>query len=350
MYLLSPDTNRATWRMLEVGSLIQRANGVYYAVFSQGRKRVWRSMNTRSYEEAVIAYEEIGSEFVSYKKTTVLQFRTHLLGVLEGTVSKGTLELYDRSLRSLSKTLGDRPLKTLNVFQVDQFKARRKKVVSATTVNIEFRTLKAAFNRAVNYGFIERNPFMLTKNITLPDRDPSFISKGELVRLLGVVDNSQMRSIIVFAVCTMMRQGELINLHWSDVDLTGSTIRLAALKTKKPRTVFLNRSATKILAGLPHSSEYVFPRSDGTRLCGRSISRLFKKYARKAGLPEAIHYHSLRHTGATWLVQNNVPLPYVKEILGHRNITTTMVYSHADSVHLQQSVQTFDRYLDNQIA
>lgn len=221
--------------------------------------------------------------------------------------------------------------------------------VSPITVNIEFRTLKAALNRAVNYGFIERNPFTLTSNITLPDRDPSFISIDDFVRLLTLVEDRQMRSLIMFAVCTMIRQGELVNLRWSDVDLNRNTIRLTAQKTKKPRTVFLNQSAARTLAGLPHSAEFVFPKADGTRLCGRSISRLFKRYVRMAGLPEAIHYHSLRHSGATWLVQNNVPLPYVKEVLGHRNIATTMVYAHTDAVHLQQSVQTFDRYLEDQV-
>jgi integrase len=333
-----------------VGSLIRRNSGVFYGVFSQDGKRVWRSMNTRSLEEAQAAFKEISREYVSYKRMTILQFRTHLLGVLDGTVSEGTLDLYDRSLRSLLKTIGDRPLRSVNALQVDLFKGRRSKDVSLTTVSIEYRTLKAAFNRAVNYNFIERNPFMLTKNIILPDRDPSYITRDEFIRLLALVDNVQMRSIILLAVCTMIRLGELVNLRWSDVDLSRNTIRLTARKTKKPRTVFLNVSASRILAGLPHTAEYVFPKANGTKLCGRSISRLFKKYVRKAGLPEAIHYHSLRHTGATWLVQNNVPLPYVKEVLGHRNISTTMVYAHADAIHLQESVRTFDHYLEHQIS
>lgn len=328
-----------------MGSLIRRHNGYYYGVFSQRGKRVWRSLNTQSLDEAQAAYAQTSTEFISYKRITISEFRSHLRAILEGTLAPGTVEIYDRALSSLESTIGNRPLKSINPFQVDTFKAKRSKEVSLTTVHIEFRTLKAAFSRAVAYGFVEQNPFLLTKNISLPQRDPSFITKEDFARLLAVVDCPQMRAIILLAVCTMMRQGELVNLRWSDVNLQSGVIRLPARKTKTPRTVFLNRSALKVLASLPRNSEYVSTGASGKKLCGRSVSRKFKKYARAAGLPESIHYHSLRHTGATWLVQNNVPLPYVKDVMGHANISTTMVYAHTDAVHLKDSVQTFDHYL-----
>lgn len=291
-----------------MGSLIQRTNGVYYGVFSQAGKRVWRSLSTRSLEEAQNVYALISREFVSHKKITVLELRKYLREVLVGTVAPGTVEIYDRALVALARTIGDRPLKSINVFQVDSFKAKRSKEVSLTTVNIEFRTLKAAFNRAFSYNFIETNPFMHTKNISLPQRDPSYISKVDFAMMLRLIDNPQMRAIILLAVCTMMRLGELVNLRWVDVCLDRGLIRLPARKTKRPRTIFLNKSAHKVLSELPRCAEYVFTNPEGKKLCGRSVSRKFKKYARMAGLPDTIHYHSLRHTGATWLVQNNVPL------------------------------------------
>lgn len=283
---------------------------------------------------------------------TIMEFRAHLLDLYQGDYRPGTLEIYGRALRSLANILGDRPIKSVNVLQVDTFKSRRRKEVADTTVKIEFRTLKAAFNHALKYNFIEENPFMRTKNINSTCKDAAFLTKEQFRRLLAVVDNNQMRSIIVLAVCTGMRRGEIVNLRWVDVHPEDGLIRLTnradfVTKSKRPRTVFLNSHALTVLEELPHTSEYVFPKSDGTKLCAHSLSRQFKKHVRKAGLPQEIHFHSLRHTAATWLVQLHVPITFVKKFMDHSAIETTMRYEHVDNPHLLESLQVVSGFLEN---
>ena len=68
------------------------------------------------------------------------------------------------------------------------------------------------------------------------------------------------------------------------------------------------------------------------------MSHKFKLYCRKAGMGEEIHFHSLRHTSATWIVQNNVPLFNGKRILGHSKIEVTEKYSHLEVEHLRKSL------------
>ena len=71
------------------------------------------------------------------------------------------------------------------------------------------------------------------------------------------------------------------------------------------------------------------------------------QYARQAGLPQGIHFHSLRHTGATWLVEGGVPITHVQALLGHSALSTTMVYAHTTPSHLRESVATLDDFLED---
>ena len=283
-----------------MGSLIRRENGFYYGIFPQNGKRVWRSTHVRSLDEAKEVFVELSKEYVSYKRMTILEFRIHLLNVLNGTLAPATVDLYDQALRKMAELIGNRLLRSITVYQVEEFKAKRIKQVSSTKVNMDFRTLKAAFNRAVSFGFMESNPFLRTKNITIAEREPRFLSQDEFRRLVAVVANIQMRAIMFLAVSTGMRQGEIINLKWEDVHIGAGMIKLVnrkafVLKSKKKRTVPLNQAAVKVLTGLPRKSEYVFVTRGGNRLCGRSVSRLFKKYVRMANLSDDIHFHSMRH-------------------------------------------------------
>lgn len=321
-------------------------------MFSQGDKRVWRSTFTSVLEEAKQVFAELSRDYVSHKKLTILQFRAQLIALFESDYAPGTLAIYDRALKSLANILGDRPIQSVSVLQVDIFKSRRLKQVKDTTVNIEFRTLKAAFNHALKYDFIEENPFMRTRNVILPDADTAFLTKDQFLRLLAVVDNDQMRSIILLAVYTGMRRGEIVNLKWADVHPEERLIRFTnrngfVTKSKRPRTIYLKSDAIALLAGLPRNAEYVFPKFDGRKLCAQSVSRLFKKYVRKAGIAEEIHLHSLRHTAVTWLIDLRMPVPYVKKLMDHSRIETTMRYTHVDTPHLLESLEATNGFLNN---
>ena len=89
-------------------------------------------------------------------------------------------------------------------------------------------------------------------------------------------------------------------------------------------------------------SEYIFSREKMLKRPVSSISSRFKKCARKAKLPKEIHFHSLRHTAASWLIQQGVPVTYVQRILGHANVSTTLIYAHQAEEHLKHAIQKID--------
>ena len=284
---------------------------------------------------------------------TVLDFRKELLeNILPGDVCASTTELYDHGLRKFVEIAGNKRLSGLTSYDVERFKTKRLKQVSPAKCHMDFRTLRAAFNRALKFGMIKANPFVACSNVRIPQRQPAFLSKQDFRRLLQGVDNVQMRAIIILAICTAMRRGELVHLRWEDIDMVHGFIHLKntdeyTLKTRKERSVPLNNEAIRALQSIPRISEYVFAGANGNPLKGESVSKMFKRYVRQAGIDERIHFHSLRHTGATWLVQANVPIVYVKEILGHSNVATTMIYAHTSTEHLQESVSRLERFMLN---
>ena len=118
-------------------------------------------------------------------------------------------------------------------------------------------------------------------------------------------------------------------LRWENVDLAGGTIRVVSThgfrtKNYRIRKIPISSRLNAFLAALPHDHATVIkPNADK-----KMISRLFKRACRRAGVPAAIHFHSLRHTFASWLVQAGVDIYRVKELLGHTDIKTTMIYTH----------------------
>jgi integrase/recombinase XerD len=201
-------------------------------------------------------------------------------------------------------------------------------------------------------GMIDSNPFLKCRNVIVPEKEPAFLTREQFDKLLRNVPDRRFRSIIILAAFTGMRAGELINLRWKDIDFEKGFIRLCnrpdfILKGKRGRSIPLNVTVSKELALIPREGDFVFQREKQMKLPVASISRKFKIIARKAGLSQEIHFHSLRHSFATWLIQQKVPAPYVQRFLGHANLATTMIYTHQDEIYMSDSIKMIDRYMYN---
>jgi len=199
---------------------------------------------------------------------------------------------------------------------------------SNTKVNIDFRSLKSVFGTAVNWNLLQENPFKRCKQVRLPQMRPTYLTPDDFQKLLSVIQYDWYRDLVRFAVSTMMRVGEIVNLKWSSIDLERRLILVEntetyRTKTRKGRVVPMNEWIYYFLVQKERKSEYVFTFPDGKSLRVGYVSTRFTKYVRKAPIDQKIHFHSLRHTGATWLVQKDVPIFTVQNILGHSSIATT---------------------------
>ncbi len=314
-------------------SIVERLNG----------KQKWRSLHTDMFCVAVKHSAEDLKRSRMSKMRTITAFLDELVAYLKANVAAATQELYSNSLRKLAQVIGDKPIKALHILDVERFKVERLKQVSPVRVNIELRTLRAAFNIAVNWGIVAENIFKRVKLLRVPFKDPVFMTKDEAIRLLAVIRNNEFLTLVLVALMTMMRRGEIINLTWDDLNFDRGTIHIRNktdfnVKANKPRVIPMSEAVQRLLDGKRRRGDYVFTDDDGKKFDGGFVSRKFKEYVRKVGLSEELHFHSLRHTGASWLVQQSVPLFHVQKLLGHSSQVTTQIYSHLADEHLRGAI------------
>ena len=262
-----------------------------------------------------------------------------------------TVLLYKQAVGTFRRLIGNRQLKAYTVRDVEAFKTHRLKEVSPVKVNIDFRTVKAFLQTALRWELIEKNPFSGVKQIKVPSERPTYLTKEDFHRLLRLIPLAWFRDLVTFAVCTMMRSGEITSLTWDSVDLRRRIIMVEnkkdfRLKTTRPRGVPMNDWVFKFLASRERKTGLVFTFPDGRRLRVGYVGHKFKRIVRAAGLSEKIHFHSLRHTGASWLVQVGVSIYAVQKLLGHSTINVTQVYSHLEVEGLFQSIGRISVGLD----
>jgi integrase len=212
---------------------------------------------------------------------------------------------------------------------------RRGKSPSAGTVSKEARALLALFNMAVKWRVLSTNPL---DGVEAPperrSKSPQYYSRDELARLYAASPNHS--SIWRFMANTGLRRNEALYLKL--VDIKADAIDVQSLeerptKTRRSRSVPLNAAARQAVEDLSQpDAEYLLPRIDP-----RSLSRAFKKCAKRAKLPGELH--TLRHTFISHLVMAGVDLPTVQKLAGHASISTTMRYAHLFQPHIQASVQ-----------
>ena len=157
-----------------------------------------------------------------------------------------------------------------------------------------------------------------------------------------------LKDIFITAFYTGLRLGEIINMKWSWIDFTQNCITVKCseeflTKSKKDRIVPMSEKVRSLLtsrfqSNLHSPEEFVFYHFKGRKLHQETISKQFKDVVRKFNLDDKIHFHTLRHSFASMLVQRGVSLYVVKELLGHEDLSTTQIYSHLQSQNLKDAV------------
>jgi len=168
-----------------------------------------------------------------------------------------------------------------------------------------------------------------------------YLTKEKIERLVAV-SRRHLKPIIILAVNTGMRRGEIFDLQWNHVDLKNRIIEVADPKNGDPRFVPINDTLMDALQQLPRriDTPYVFPGKNGGRLT--DIKKPFLNTRKRAGLDD-VRFHDLRHTFASHLVMAGVDLTTVKELLGHKSTKMTERYSHLSPKHKADAVRVLDR-------
>ena len=243
--------------------------------------------------------------------------------------------------------VGDIQLKELNIRTLDKFITARIKI-SESSAGLYYRTLKAAFSKAVAWEYLVDNPLKKIKAPKQVKSLPVFINQKELQLILKNTKHLFLKDIFTVAFYSGLRLSELLNMDWSWIDFKQNFIIVKNsngfyTKNKVERVVPMHRKVKRVLNKLNRLNSkigLIFYRTPGVKLNNNFVSKQFKKAVRQSDLNEKIHFHSLRHSFASNLVQRGINLYVVKELLGHEEIKTTQVYSHLQSENLMRAVDS----------
>lgn len=283
---------------------------------------------------------------------TLSMFKDEIIRYCQTNLRPKTTEIYARSLRLLLEQLGDVVIRKIPPTSLENYKNIRSKNVGKTTVNMEVRTLRTIFGLAVKWGYITNSPAINLKQIKIADKEYLRFSKDELKKIVSFTKDEVFKMFILTAYYTGMRSSEICNLQWKDINIEANIIHVRNkndfnTKTGKNRRIPLNMELKKqILQYLDSAKnfrviqqeDYVFKNNNGTIFNKDIIAKRFKRIIRKAGLSEKFHFHCLRHSCLTDLVQSGVNVHNVKEIAGHSSIKTTENYLHASMEELYKSM------------
>ena len=325
--------------------LYKRNNGIYYLGIEVDGKRRWKSTGTKKKVEALRIISDYRNNMtVANNDMKLGPFKARVLSYVKEHYCFKTYESYKIPLEKLYEYLGDIKVSRISQYQIDRFKSLQLKRVSPTTVNVYLRTLRAAFNHVVRWNEIEKNPFKGVEMVRIPERAPLYFKKEEIDKIMKTIKENWLKDAVLFTLLTGLRRGEMVNLRWDDVDLNSKLIFIeshASFRTKagKRRAIPLNNTALVLLRKRyeRRDCEYVFSHK-GQQLYDEWVSKKFHKYIEKSGVNRKLHFHSLRHTFATWLVKAGVSIYEVQKLLGHSNVTITQVYSHLVSEELHSAV------------
>ncbi len=268
--------------------------------------------------------------------TTFKSFSEDYLKYVKNNFAAGTLANAERVMKFFVEMFGDLDLGSFTLEHLEQFKAKRTEAgVSRTTINIDIRTIKAAFAVALDWERLTRNPFVKAKQLKVDEKAMRVLSQEEFERLLDAIEETWLHDIIAFNVLTGLRLGEIMNLKWPDFDPVKQTITVQSsegyrVKGGKMRVVPIGQDGLDLLNSIPRKGEWIFVGDKGKHYTDDYVSRKFKEYVRKLGLPEEIHYHSLRATYCTWMGEKNVPQHIIQALAGHSSARVTQRYITAN--------------------
>jgi integrase len=338
---------------------------VTYTDVSGKRKDIERKAATRSEAKETIKQilrelEERGTKGIESSRMTFAQladwFAERYLKppkYVEGRKVSGrrTYEGGIRIKNTLVAYFGNARIREITHADLEQFKSdrlntpvvhkRKSGEVTATrqrairSVNIELSLMRRIFNVALREGWIVKSPFK---------SGDSLISAADETRLLSVCTGRRehLRVILICALDTGMRRGEMFKLQWKDVDLHGRNLHVQAFNTKtmRERDVPISDRLWKELNDLYESTKPK-PTSLVFGVSG-SIKRSFATACRLAGIT-GLHLHDCRHAFATRLIQGGMPIEEVAKLLGHSDINTTFRYINKAPNTASRAIEILNR-------
>ena len=299
----------------------------------------------------------------SVVKSELMRGKFELVDNTENTTLKQAIDLYleyskankrshkldDNYCKVFSEFFGNNTrLKDITPQKLEKFKMYLKQDKRNSTVNRYLEAMSKMFNVAISNKIARLNPIKEIKKLKQDNFKIRFLTKDEEKRLFKVLKSDRIYHhyipIIICALQTGMRKGEIKNLKWSNIDFYNHCIELLKTKSGKARTIPISNKLMAEFLKLKENklSEYVFT-NPYTKTKYNHLQHGFTSALEKANI-QNFRFHDLRHTAATRMTERGIDLAVVKEILGHSDIKTTMRYAHPVPERKLKAIEILNNY------
>jgi integrase len=288
-------------------------------------------------------------------------FARYMTDVAVHKLRPKTLEAYESLIRiHILPEIGNIKLSRLTPGQLQSlYSLKRNQGLSPRTVQFIHSIIHKALEQALKWGVVARNVSDLVDKPTVKRKAPTVWNIDQVQQFLSYVQDDRLYPLYLLAVSTGMREGELLALHWEDVDFSSGTISVRrSLQQLKGKGLVISEpksEKSKRLISVPafvleklkpyKSTGLMFKTINKTPFSPRNLVREFKKHAKNAGLPE-IRFHDLRHTAATLMLSAGIHPKVVQEMLGHSQISLTLdTYSHVLPTLQNEAAEKMDELM-----
>ena len=327
-------------------------NNKWYYRFQLNGKEYYRACKGATNKKEADMYEAI-------VKSELMKGNLGILENKKKTSLKEGLDIYlhysevnKRSYKSdlslvkrISSFFGNPDLVDIVPTSIDAFKQylQVEFELKNSSINRHLEALSKMFNLCIADGLLDKNPMETISKMKEENYKIRVLTKDEETTLFIVLDE-RLKPIVICALKTGMRKGEILTLKWLNIDFKNNYIELLHTKSGKKRKIPMSKTLRKILLEIKETStsEYVFV-NPKTNKPYTDIKKAFRTALDKAGIKDFV-FHDLRHTFATRLIEKGVDIVVVKELLGHADISTTMIYTHSDAIRKQHAIDIIDEY------
>lgn len=312
----------------QLASIIKRASGWQVQIRKQGYQPISKRFEKKADADVWARITESEMDrgvFIDRSEAERTTLAYILLRYLaEVSVRKlGFIQERSRINGLLSRPISSRLLATLKSSDFAAYRESRLTMVCGTTVNKELNLLGQVIDTARRDWSINMdNPVRLIKRPKNNRPRDRRLDDGELELILGASGSPTLPSIVLFALETAMRRGEIAKSKWSHLKQSQRVLLIPETKTGVPRSIPLSNKAMLILQSIPRvSNDNIFNlRSD-------SISQAFERACSRAGVLD-LHFHDLRHEATTRLFEKGLNPMQVSVITGHKTFEMLKRYTH----------------------